>query len=475
MMYHDRISRWLPLLLGTVFLALWTMALPVPAAADSSSVQEVIQSVSSDGLKVINQKRGEYNSYASKAKSKKVDLLGASTLGSFSEFGRLQYGADDLLPLLPSGLIDDVNRKVLNEYYRGYYEWYAGFMPPALYYGIYNDWYRALFVSWDSDVYVYGLPMFVWELFINQRNLHLTSDSPDAIARQIDAIKGQLDEQLKKADAYIATGPTDKAPGWQFWRKNKKNFNRASWNAIRGSYEDLMRQWQKLLSSMKDSVDSKIMAELEKSVRWDRRMVVRIGSYWDWTKLDTMISTNLPSSMQQEINRRLAKAYFKGAYDRKYDRDQQSGTGNGYSYDYSSPYGTGNGNYYGTGRGTGYGGVGEYTGRTRRALSTGDGNVGSGTGSGTGSGSGSGTGSGRPDYDGLNGGTGSGSGSYNGGTGSGSGSGSYGSGTGTGSGSYGSGSGTGSGTGSGSRSSGTGTGSGSGTSRGSGTGTGSGY
>src|SRR5687768_16704482 len=105
----------LPLALGLAFLAA-----PTAPALAHDSVQSVLERMGKESLPVINQKRAEYNGYAKKAKGYDTNLIGSSNLGSFSDYGRVGYDADDLLPLMPAALIDDVNRKILNEYYRGY-------------------------------------------------------------------------------------------------------------------------------------------------------------------------------------------------------------------------------------------------------------------------------------------------------------------------------------------------------------------
>ncbi len=347
------------------------------------SVQDVLSQLQGEELSLINQKRAEYNEYAGKAKSRKVSLIRGKHLGKFSDQRNLNFDVEDMLALLPSGFIDTVNQKILNEYYRGYYEWYAGFLPPALYTGLYSSLNRSIFVYATQDVFVSGLPTFLWQLYISPKRATASSKTVEQLAGEIDALKPRLDSVLQDADAYIARGPTKKSFwGWLPWVDLK--YDRGPWDAHRSSYESLMKSWRDKLTAMTSAVQARASKGLKKAVTWD----TRLGAFYDWNRFDVQLTNNLPDELKGAVNQRFAKAYFKGALDRKYDRAADNGRGNGWGYDYRNPYGTGDDDVYSSGRRwSRYGGNGSYTGQRRTPLrGSGDDSQGSGNDGGFGSG-----------------------------------------------------------------------------------------
>jgi len=103
---------------------------------------------------------------------------------------------------------------------------------------------------------------------------------------------------------------------------------------------------------------------------------------------DLMILENptIPETLRVEVRRRMALAFFRGAYDAKY-------TTGSFGQGYWGSGGTGNGYFYGSGTGSTGTGNGWSTGPRREPLAWNDTGTGSGTG-GTGSGSGPGAGTG---------------------------------------------------------------------------------
>lgn len=467
--------------------------------------------------------------------------------GGVSQYPALNVGK--MLEYFPQDLIDDVNRRIYRAYIRGYYEWEQGQYPPINYVA-YDQGYvftRSIFDNWNQDVYfAWSWPQRPWELYVDSsggrggavdiaREQQSLQPLHQAAANSLPRARNyrvQIEERRFLPDRW--TNQSE----WQGIESEVESKFKTYYDALAGFKARVDGQCRAIAEQVirynrgngtgAPILELYLYSQLARggtgtgtgngystpgyggiqygtgtgtgdgysnsgSWRFGSDLRAPQGLYRDTEAMfawyfDQVMLQNLPDNYRREVERRLAQAYYRGAYDNKYGMNPYSFYGGGFtryqSYGWSTRYssGTGDGYSYGSSRryndrGTGTG-TGSGTGSGRRSTSwstgtgTGTGTSGTGTGSGYPGGSGTGTGGG---YQGGSG-TGTGGG-YQGGSGTGTGGGyqnpGYSSGTGTGSSGYPSG-GSGTGTGSGSSSGGTGTGTGGGSSRGSGTGTGSG-
>lgn len=424
------------------------------------------------------------------ARSVRIDVAAAfssnanlNPVGPPQSFGQLTRG--DMLEYMPHALIDDVNRRIYREYIRGFYEWEQGAYPPMRYlvydsrdiYGNYV-WVHSLYDQWNSDsVFLWNYPTSVWGLYIDKRGGRGSGGDISSQYAQLGALGEAATRAIAQARTY--------RPQVQVRRFLPDVWtNKGDWQRLEAAVNSAMSAYRNALDRIRVNVDSESRFVVEKVVRYERgrdnmpvieflllsRMMGGTGTghgdpgfgglqggtgngyndphryrpgygisppryltgdrLLDWY-FDNLFFSSIPEEYQTVIERKFALAYFRGAYDAKYDNRIQSssGTGSGWSYNWGSDWGSS-----GTGDGYSYGGNRYRTGsgrRTRGAASTGDGSStgGQGTGGGTNQGTGGtgggynqgtgGTGGGTPTYRPPQGGTGGGTSQGTGGTGGG--------------------------------------------------------
>jgi hypothetical protein len=380
------------------------------------------------------------------------NLRNIGVKGAPSAFGQLYVS--DLLEYFPKPMIDDVNRRIYREYVRGYREWEAGVYPPARYMTYDSGgWTRSIFDNWNQDVYlVWNLPSRPWGLYIDKTGGRGGAVDIEGAIQGLERLRQAAERTLPAAKSYRVRSHKE----GRFIKRTIWD-NRSEWSGIKSNVESAFTTYRNAVAQVKASVQSQARYVVEQVIRYDRsKGGSPVIEFLLWSALrstsprstgtgygtpgyggmtstrsrgtgngysnpnswvlgrdlrpsssltgealfawsfDQTLLRSLPDNYSSVIEKKLAHAFFRGAYDAKYSGNLYSSSGGGYSsYSWSTRYSTS-----GTGNGYDYGGsrsrrsTGRRTSQSWNSTGDGYGNGTSGTGGGRSSSSSTGTGGG---------------------------------------------------------------------------------
>jgi len=253
-----------------------------------------------------------------------------------------EYRTEDLLRFLPTALTEDLNRRLYQEYDRGYRDWRAGLMPPPDHLETGFDalrWGRFLFERWDRMESRDGEPHVRAEARLP--GLYLSQDprvGSEGYARylrelgRLPALRAAATASLEAAEAYRPELRGQRF-GWLPLRRDQVWENAAEWSALREAVQDSFQDYRIALeraTAARAAALGELVAErLDYRPNPTPRLTLpgrgapeppAAPADAGWAAhFDAQVVATLPQRLTQLVRARIVVAYFDGAEAAKYE------------------------------------------------------------------------------------------------------------------------------------------------------------